>query len=365
MAYVSPFECADGLFLRDLLPSVGAHQGVPGCDQDRLGLPDAASYVVVLVDGLGWELAVRAIIDAPYIAGLIGDSIKAEVGLPTTTAASLTSLWTGVLPGRHGLVGFSFRLHGRIVTPLSLVKPIPTAASVMDQMARAGVAVSCVIPAEHVGSGLTRMSTQSARITGIDEYDARAKTAAIVRAVGSGQRSFVYAYDSRLDHAGHQYGVASEQWRRALSAIDSWLEDLRSQLDDGVRLLVTGDHGMVDVQLEDRVVIDTDPVLRRGVHAVGGEPRFRHLYTDTPQAVAERWRGRLEDQASVLTRSEAVEAGLFGPVDDQFLSRLGDVIVIPTSGQAYLTATFPGEFSLVGMHGAATTAERYVPILID
>ena len=40
--------------LADLLPSIGAHLGVSGAE-DRLGLPEARRYLVVLVDGLGAE----------------------------------------------------------------------------------------------------------------------------------------------------------------------------------------------------------------------------------------------------------------------------------------------------------------------
>ena len=42
--------------LIDLMPSIGAHLGVPGCRDDVLGLPAAERYVVVLMDGLGWSL---------------------------------------------------------------------------------------------------------------------------------------------------------------------------------------------------------------------------------------------------------------------------------------------------------------------
>ncbi|MCL4722239.1 MAG: alkaline phosphatase family protein, partial [Gammaproteobacteria bacterium] len=55
--------------LADLLPSLGAHLGVPGAE-DRLGLPDARRYLVVLIDGLGAEQLTEHAGRAPFLAGL-------------------------------------------------------------------------------------------------------------------------------------------------------------------------------------------------------------------------------------------------------------------------------------------------------
>jgi len=373
MSYVNDFTNGDGPHLSDLLPSVGAHLGVPGLDQDLIGLPPASRYVVVLVDGLGWDLLMRACVDAPYAAGVIGDAVRVDVCRPTTTAASLMSLWTGASPGEHGIVGFSFELDrpsrrsqpSQVITPLFVEEPVPSLPPVMDRMVDAGVAVSCVVPAEHVASGLTRMGTRAAHMIGVDISKPHSRCREIQQASRRGQRSLVYVYEPRLDQVGHKYGVASDQWRATLAIIDDFLFDLRQLLDDDVTVLVTGDHGMVDVAPEDRVVIDDDPVLRDGVRLVGGEARFRHLYTDQPDQVARRWRDRLQDRASVMTRGEAVEAGIFGRVDPAYAPRIGDVVVQPTSTGAYLTRSFPGEFYLVGMHGGWTSQERSVPILID
>ena len=356
-------------WLGDLLPSLGAHLGVGGFEEDAIGLPAASRYVVVLVDGLGWDNTVRGCMDAPYVAEVLGDAIRADVRLPATTAASLMSLWTGVVPGRHGVVGYSFALPqagrlGRVVTPLGLPEPLETPPSVPDRLAAAGVAVSFVLPADLVASGFTRMGTRG-RVVGVPVRADRETAVSAIVAASRADRALVYAYDGRLDHAGHKYGVDSPQWRATLGDIDALLGTLRSRLDDDVRLIVTGDHGMIDVGVTDRIVIDNVPELSAGVRLIGGEARFRHLYVAQPAAVAARWRAHLGEAAEVLTRDEAIDQGLFGPVAPGVRERIGDVVVYPRAGQAYLTDQFPGEFTMVGMHGAATPGERYVPLLVD
>ena len=76
-----------------------------------LTLPDAPSYVVFLVDGLGARLLQRHADAAPFLSSLL-DRDTGTAGVPSTTATSLTSLGTGLVPGAHGLVGFTTRMPG-------------------------------------------------------------------------------------------------------------------------------------------------------------------------------------------------------------------------------------------------------------
>ncbi|HWG92990.1 MAG TPA: alkaline phosphatase family protein, partial [Mycobacteriales bacterium] len=90
--------------LADVLPSVLASLGVAG-EPNPLGLEDTARTVLLLVDGMGWELLRRSPEAAPFLSGLAGRPLTA--GFPSTTVTSLTSLGTGLPPGEHGLTGYT------------------------------------------------------------------------------------------------------------------------------------------------------------------------------------------------------------------------------------------------------------------
>lgn len=369
MAYVTDFVQTNRPALADLMPQLAAGLGVSGYEDGGLDIPDSRRYVVALVDGLGWGLIWRSIRDAGYLAGLIGDAIQLSVTAPTTTAASLMSLWSGLRPASHGVLGFSFATGARR-SPSDLVMPlsdltVPVAPTMMTGLVDAGVSVSWVLPHNQVRSGLTRAGAGSARLIGVDPSDVRAKVTATCRASRSGSRSLVYLYERRLDHAGHKFGVASHQWRQALGVVDDMLDQLRASLDDETCLIITGDHGMVDIEPGNKIIIDDEPDLCRGVDLIGGEARLRHLYTHTAGPLARRWRARVGSSATVLTKAEAIESQLFGPVNERYADRIGDVVVMAEADQAYLARGFPGEFSLVGMHGGGTDAERHVPLFID
>jgi predicted AlkP superfamily pyrophosphatase or phosphodiesterase len=95
--------------LSDLLPSALGALGVTGED-NVLELPPAECIVVLLVDGLGWDLLREHAHLAPFLASLAGRPLTA--GFPTTTAVSVTSLGTGLTAGRHGVMGYTTRVDG-------------------------------------------------------------------------------------------------------------------------------------------------------------------------------------------------------------------------------------------------------------
>ena len=356
--------------LGDLVPAVGAALGVPEHDAPSdLVLPYAPAYVVFLVDGLGQVLLERYAHAAPVLASLLGR--PGTAGVPSTTATSLTSLGTALLPGQHGLVGFTARIPGtdkllnhlfwdKSVDPVAW-QPHPTAFS---RLVAAGVHVTAVNKREFVGSGLTVAAHRGAEYVGADKVGER--IAAAITA--SAQRpSLTYLYDGDLDWTGHRYGVASTAWLQQLAMVDAAAEQLREALPASVRLVVVADHGMVDSPVSSRIDVDEVDGLRDGLALLGGEARFRHLYCrrGAVDDVAATWREVLGDRARVLTRDEVVGEGWLGQVAPDVRPRIGDVMVACRGDHAVMsTRDFEYEKSLVGLHGSLTPDEMLIPILI-
>jgi hypothetical protein len=357
---------------------VAALLGVPG-GSDVLGLSDGPGsrevrkVVVLLVDGLGWNLLLANLDAAPFLAELVdGQAESISVGFPATTATSLASFGTGVAPGRHGLVGYTFALPGHdgllnalrwdtAADPLD-VQPMPT---VFERATDAGVDVAHVALRSFEGSGLTRAALRGARYPGADTVgEAVQVTAQTLRTAG---RSLVYVYTGDLDNVGHIRGCGSDGWRAQLEQVDLFVRQLHRALPPDGLLLVTADHGMVDVGPTARIDFDSEPLLSAGVRLLGGEPRARHVYARDGAAadVLSAWRERLGETAQVLSRDEAVAQGWFGPqVASAVLPRIGDIVVAPTGSTAVVaTRMHPREARLVGYHGSTTADEVLVPLL--
>ncbi len=362
----------DGRSLVDVLPSSVAALGVPGW-RNSLGLPAASAYVVLLVDGLGWLLLREHAEEAPYLSSLVGNgAAPISCGVPSTTATSLTSLGTALPAGAHGVVGFTSRIPGtdQLLDALRWSpkvdpwqwQPHDTA---FDRARSAGVQPTVVSRRSFEGSGLTVAGQRGATYVGADSVGERLAATALAAAES---KSLTYVYEGELDATGHRLGCRSHGWRQQLETIDQFALRLRDSLPAGVALLITADHGMVDVALDRRVDVDAEPELLDGIEVFGGEARFRHLYCRDGAAdeVAERWRRRLGADALVVTRDEAIDAGWFGPVQPHVRARLGDVMVASIGDLAVVSSVrFPHEADLLGLHGSLTPEEMLVPLLVD
>lgn len=356
----------------DLLPAVARGLGVDaGLAPTSLLLPEAQDYVVFLVDGLGYELLRDHEVKAPFLHSLLDGQAPATVGVPSTTATSLTSLGTALMPGTHGVVGFTSRIPGTDELLNALTwnasvdprewQPHPTA---FERLAAAGVRTTVVNKREFAGSGLTLAGQRGGEFVGADKVGER--VAAVLASASSGP-SLTYMYEGDLDWTGHRYGVASTSWQLQLSMVDAAAEQLRETLPADVRIVVVADHGMVDSPVEHRIDVDDHPSLSDGVTLLGGEARFRHLYCrgGAVDDVAATWRELVGDRAEVLNRDDALSRGWFGPVTPAVRPRLGDVMVAARGDFSVMsTSSFPYETQLVGLHGSLTSAEMLIPVLV-
>jgi hypothetical protein len=360
--------------LADLLPSVCAVLGVPG-SADVLGLGPALDGVdrvaVLLVDGLGTYQVPVASAYAPVLKDLAAGSRNLTAGFPSTTPVSLVTVGTGATPGAHGVLGFTTRRpDGRVLNhiqwshdpdPLEW-QPVPTR---FEAAAAAGLRVTVVNKPEFEGSGLSVSSTRGARYVGAKTIDELASGMLAALASGPG---IVYGYHPDLDHYGHGDGVDSERWRLAAGGVNVLLDRLVHGLPPRSALLVIADHGQLNVPLSGRYDLADNSDLSAGVVGVAGEPRVRYLYP-APGALSDvlaAWRGVLGSQAWVLSRAEAIDRGLFGPVTPDHVDRIGEIVVICLERVIALAGGWepPTVGRLVAYHGSVTAAEMMVPLLI-
>lgn len=351
-----------------IMPSVAAALGVDGFE-NTLQLPAAPRYVVFLVDGLGLTLLRSHADAAPFLSSLtnVEDVIS---GIPSTTATSLTSLGTGLGAGVHGVVGYTSRVpdSGRRLNSLKWDQPVDPLIwqphpTVLQRLQASGVAATSVNDAKFADTGLTLCSQRGVPFHGINSVWERLDV--VVDVIESAPRSVTYAYESRLDHMGHGKGCGSEQWREMLATIDAELAELREELPRDAVLLVTADHGMINLPKDDRFDVDAHPRLLDDVDLLAGEARFRHVYTRSGAApdVAARWGDVLGDRAVVRTQ-EGIE-DWFGPIAPDVRARIGDVVVASLGDFAVFSRReFGVELKMTGFHGSITEDELRIPVLV-
>jgi Type I phosphodiesterase / nucleotide pyrophosphatase len=356
--------------LSDLANSLLASLGV-GDAANPLGLAPTRRACLLIVDGLGWELLRAHQAAAPFLSELTFNGRALTAGFPATTVTSLSSLGTGLPPGRHGMLGYQVAVPGQDrllnglrwdeqVDPVSW-QPAPT---IYQRAAAADIAAFRV-----AARGLEKTGFSLAAMRGATYRPADSMGALVAQAswaLADSDRALVTVYHPDLDGTGHVFGSQSEAWSYQLAHVDKMAEQLASSLPAGTALYVTADHGMVDAAPDDKIDVDLVPGLRDGVALLGGEPRARHVYAVPGAAhdVLATWQGVLGARAWVASRDEAIEAGWFGPVEPRFVPRIGDVVAAPAGPWALVaTKAEPLESSLVGMHGSLTPGDQFVPLL--
>lgn len=371
--------------LSSVLPAVSSAIGHPIATpvhpspeglQAALNLPDADSAVVVLVDGLGfWNLATRAG-HVPYLRSLLNEPLNQlpmTTCLPSTTVAAMGVFGTGTCPGLTGMTGYtqlnpengliSQMIQFRdALDPLDLQRQ-PT---VFEQLVAQDVRVtSCGLP-RFRDSALTRAALRGSVYQSANHSRQRVlDTAKAAREPG-----LTYLYIRDVDKVGHHHGWDTPEWIAALESADALLALLHRSLPKGTLVVIVADHGMVAADPAQRIDIACEPVLNEGVELVGGEPRAVMLYARkdvAPEAIAERWRTRLGDLATVMTREEAIGAGLFGEVDNRVRPMIGDLLVLAHDRVTLVDSRIQIDAAtrLPGVHGSSTVLETRIPCLID
>ncbi|ONH25780.1 alkaline phosphatase family protein [Pseudofrankia asymbiotica] len=365
--------------LAELVPALLGAVGAGGfAEAPRLGLGEARSACLLLVDGLGDELVVGNADVAPTLAAHRAAALT--TCYPSTTATSITSIGTGLTPGEHGVVGYlwepypgaegllnalRWQFQGRDSSALGIVtpertQPEPTA---FERATAAGTAVTVVSSSLYRDSGLSRMALRGSRFSGASTWGTL--VARVIEALR--EPGFVYAYVSDLDTTGHALGPSSPGWRAQLALVDRLVATLAEQLPAGSTLVVTGDHGMVAVGEDDHVSLDGRADLTAGVRAIGGEPRARYVYARPGAAgdVLAAWREALGERAWVISAEQAVADGWFGPkITEQAIPRLGDVIAAARGTNVLVRPEAePRLTTMRGHHGSLTPAEQLIPLI--
>lgn len=359
----------DGPSLHRIVPTLLGELARPGAR----ALPDwfpepvaGASQVVLLVlDGLGAEqLRTRAAL-APALAAATGGAVTSVA--PSTTACALTSLVTGRVPAEHGVVGYRVALDGdvmnvlqwsvrgrdaRVRVPAHVFQPCPSFPG-------ATAPVPVVTRYDYGPTGFTAAHLGD---VALHRWHTPAGLVTAVRALAAEGAPFVYAYYEGIDRIAHAQGLGA-YYDDELRAADRLVSDVLDALPPGAVLVVTADHGQVEVGGSVEVL---GPEIMDGVTLISGEGRFRWLHTRAGAttdvvAAATDLHG---DVAWVRTREQILEDGwLGGKPQDDVAARLGDVALVPFAPTAFLDPADTGELRLRARHGSLTADEMLVPLL--
>lgn len=329
--------------------------------------------LLVLLDAFGMRFVERHG-DHPLLRRL--DAIHPlEAQFPTTTTAEMTTLHTGLPVGLHGLYEWNVYEPSlqRVITPLRFsfagdLEPDTLFAQGFDarqlfsdeptfyeRLGASGVPSFVFEPSSFSPSTYGRHATRGAELRPYETLVEAVRAAA--QALSSVDRGYALVYFDRIDAAGHVYGPSSPEFiaasTAALDAVDAALSGT-----SGLSVLLTADHGQVDVDPSRTIWLDElhPPLAELSLRPAGSaRDVFLHVPEDEIDATLEA----LDPHVEVHRVADMVSAGVFGTeVGDELRRRLASVCVLPPPGvMAWLRSAPDGALAFRGHHGGRTPDE--------
>ena len=304
-------------------------------EHERLG--------VVLLDAFGWAFVQRHA-DHPFLRRLQIEPVASQ--FPSTTTAHLTTLYSGLPVTEHGL--YEWRCYeplvGDVIRPLRFAladsdDPLPITPPQLFPWPSTLAGATALQPAPIADTPYGSAALAGATIVPFETIE---EGVALLDRPG-----LTYLYWDAIDATGHRHGPSSEAFVAAsLRALDA-LASVTTPL------LVTADHGQIDVDKTDHLDLFWSELPRHLTRPPAGSARDLFLHVDDPDLVIAELSQRLGDRARVC-RAEA----LFDRIGPRLRERLADVCVLPAAGRMVgLTSVPSPEMRFKGHHGGLTPEE--------
>jgi hypothetical protein len=344
-------------------------------------LREARSLVLLVLDGLGYEY-----LSTHGQHSVLWRHLRRRMTsvAPPTTATAITGFLTGQAPQQHGLTGWFtwFRELGTVLavlpfTPRCSDQPLGKAGvsaarlfdhvPVFDRLARESWSVS---PEWIVHSDFNR--AHLGRATPVPYRNLEHCFGEIVRLVRqTDEPGYIYAYWPGFDRLAHEQGVASEAVSEHFADLDAGFARLLQSLSGTDTLvMVTADHGFVDVPPQQRIELADHPELKDClILPLCGEQRLSYAYVRADRRrFFERYvQNHLSHLMDCRPSAALLERNLFGLGEPhpELASRIGDYVLVMKPGHV-IQDPIPGEkpVHMTGFHGGLSSAEMYVPFIM-
>jgi hypothetical protein len=302
---------------------------------------------VVLLDAFGWAFVQRHA-DHPFLRSLEIEKVAAQ--FPSTTTAHLTTLYTGLPVEEHGL--YEWRVYEPSVD--AVIRPLPFLPA-RDDDPPLTLEPADVLPSARFFERVPATVLQPEAIVG-SSYGSVALAGAEVRGFATIEHGaarlgdapgLTCLYWDRIDAIGHRHGPSNPLFdAEILRALDA-LATVETPL------LVTADHGQIDVHVTDELDAVWPPLVDHLTQHPAGSARDLFLHVTEPEAVVDALATRLGDRARVCLAAE-----LFPAAGPRLRERLADVAVLPAPGRMVGLRAFASyERRFKGHHGGLTPEE--------
>ena len=381
----------------------GGFASLPRRVTDLLTGPEKYDAVVLfLIDGFGWRFFEK-FQEGPFLKSIARDGKveKLTSQFPSTTAAHITTIHSGMPVGEHGIFEWTYYepTLDAIIAPLlfsfsgtgerdtlktigAKAKRLLPNATLYQSLKKQGVASTIFQHREYTPGTYSNVVFDGAAARGYRDLPEALVTLSQFLEK-SNPPSYFVLYNEKIDGVSHDYGPAAPQTEAEilvfLLAMEQVFQKALARSGKRVLCLLTADHGQVETDPQTTIYINREPVFagvekflktdRQGELLVpAGSARDFFLYiraglVDEAQAFLAP---RLEGRAEVRKVTDLMAEGYFGPVlSPKFCARAGDLVILPYAGESvwwYEKDKFEQRY--YGHHGGLTKEEMEIPLVM-
>jgi type I phosphodiesterase/nucleotide pyrophosphatase len=359
-----------------------------------------SKVVLLLIDGFGWHQwqQYRERYDFANRITTAGAVAPITTVFPSTTAAALTSIHSGLTPQEHGLPEW-WVYFDELDTIAASLPFTPLGSRGRDKLLESGVKPSLLFRGQTIYQTLANAKIPS--FTFIRDAYARSAYSSMVhkgsvtlpfinasdllvnlrqKLVEVSGPAYFFVYWDVVDAIAHTYGPHTEHYHAELSGFSYLLqrelfEKIPAHVAADVWLLVTADHGHIRAVPAETLYLNRYPtfvqslqVSRAGRRILPwGSPRDMFVRVEEKRLteVAAWLTARLAAKATVLSSAEALQQGLFGlgPLHKQFKQRIGNLLILPHHESLIWYEHIKGrKFRMRGTHGGLRPEEMLIPL---
>jgi len=381
----------------------GINQTRPTLPRDVLGGIDNSSVenvILLLCDGLGFKEWKRQ-----SGKGFFGSMAKKgrvrpiTTVFPSTTAAALTTISTGLTPQEHGLPEWFVYMEelGEVIVtlPFSRVhdsgrdtlkgtfnpRALFDGRTIFHRLGDEGIRSTSITSRALARTAYTTVSRAGSEV---EAYNTASDLALSLRRLverSRGQNLF-YVYWPYVDTIEHIYGPNTGEAKVEASLISHALQEgLLSKLDRKAArktlMIVTADHGQLSVDPRRTLYLNRFGKLVRALENAPsggkvppwGSARDAYLRVEDGELgrAMEYLEKKLDGVASVLTTEDAITQGLFGinKPSRKFKRRTGNLMILPHGNNTVWYRYRKGDsLALRGHHGGLSKDEITIPLAV-
>lgn len=346
---------------------------------DLIGPAD--HLIFVLLDGLGMNTVRRLPADSFVVSHL---KRELQATCPSTTACALTTVATAEYPNRHGVAGWFTYLPEFDLTAVVL----PFKDRVTDQpLVQRGIKPGDVVRLSPVCGRMTHrpLTVSPSNISNTTyNYFCRAGTrgvgyetigGAVDRIIQELQTTsgptYTHLYLPEIDTICHKLGVEHPDIVPQVMQIDRELARLADALAGRGRIVVSADHGLIDVPVDHQTLLFAgDPLLELLIVPPAGDARMPvfHVRPGHQDEFREQFNNRFGAQMALIETDRAEEMELFGPgaFSRQARQHFGDFVAFPLrpATLAFHPPQKPLGRLFPAVHGGLSPQEMWVPLCV-